>query len=89
MREQMQARLEELKKEFETGQSELDKVEKQRAYLHETMLRIGGAIQVLEELLTQMQPAEERNGTGSSLGLGFTRKTHTVGAQNTDINRAT
>jgi hypothetical protein len=42
MRGQVQARLEELKKELEAGQAELQKVEMQRAYLHETVLRIGG-----------------------------------------------
>jgi predicted nuclease with TOPRIM domain len=52
MREQIQARLEELKKELETGQAELQKVEMQRTYLRETVLRIDGAVQVLEELLT-------------------------------------
>jgi hypothetical protein len=60
MREQMQARLEELKKELETGQAELQKVEMQRAYLRETVLRIDGAIQVLEELLTR-QPQGQQN----------------------------
>jgi predicted nuclease with TOPRIM domain len=58
MREQIQARLEELKKELKTGQAELQKVEAQRTYLHETMLRISGAIQALEELLAEEQPAE-------------------------------
>src|SRR5215216_1721739 len=58
VREQIQARLEALKKELETGQVELQKVEAQRTYLHETMLRISGAMQALEELLTEEQPAE-------------------------------
>jgi hypothetical protein len=53
MREQIQARLEALKKELETGQAELQKVELQRTYLHETVLRISGAVQVLEELLRE------------------------------------
>ena len=57
MREQMQARLEALKKELETGQAELQKVEMQRTYLHETVLRISGAVQVLEELLREGQLA--------------------------------
>jgi hypothetical protein len=52
IRDQIQARLEALKKELETGQAELQKVEMQRTYLHETELRISGAVQVLEELLT-------------------------------------
>jgi len=62
MHEQMQARLEVLKQEFEAGETELEKVENQRAYLHETLLRIGGAIQVLEELLAGGPLVEQRNG---------------------------
>ena len=58
LREQIQERLEALRKELETGQAELRKVEAQRTYLHETMLRISGAIQALEELLSEEQPAE-------------------------------
>jgi predicted nuclease with TOPRIM domain len=65
MREQVQMRLEVLKKELEAGQAELEKVEKQRAYLHETMLRISGAVQVLEELLAEGQPAGQ-DGSGPS-----------------------
>jgi chaperonin cofactor prefoldin len=61
MREQIQARLEELKKELETGQAELQKVEMQRTYLQETMLRISGAIQALEELLTDGPSANKRD----------------------------
>ncbi|HEX8852994.1 MAG TPA: hypothetical protein VF754_05880 [Pyrinomonadaceae bacterium] len=61
MREQLQARLEELRREFETGQARLRELETQEARLRETMLRISGAIQVLEETLsdTQMQSAGE------------------------------
>jgi hypothetical protein len=50
MREQIQIRLEELKKEFEIGQTRLQETERQQAMLRETLLRISGAIQVLEEL---------------------------------------
>jgi hypothetical protein len=64
MWEQIQTRLETLRKEFETGQAELEKVEQQREYLRETMLRISGAIQVLEELLAQGQSIGQ-NGTNS------------------------
>jgi prefoldin subunit 5 len=63
MREQMQARLEALRKELETGQAEFETIERRQTYLRETMLRISGAIQVLEELLTEGQPGR-RNGTG-------------------------
>jgi hypothetical protein len=65
MREQIQARLEELKKELETGHAELQKVEMQRTYLHETVLRISGAVQVLEELLGR-QPQVQQNGPDHS-----------------------
>ena len=58
VQEQIKERLQALRKELETGQAELRKVEAQRTYLHETMLRISGAIQALEELLTEEQPAE-------------------------------
>jgi predicted nuclease with TOPRIM domain len=64
MRKQLQDRLGILKKEFETGEAELERVEKHRAHLRETLLRIGGAIQVLEELLAEGQPAEKREATG-------------------------
>lgn len=51
MQEQLQKRLDELKKEFETGQTHLQNLEVQQAKLRETLLRISGAIQVLEEEL--------------------------------------
>jgi predicted nuclease with TOPRIM domain len=51
MNEQLRNRLEELKKEFELGQNKLRELETQEARLRETLLRISGAIQVLEEML--------------------------------------
>jgi hypothetical protein len=63
VQDQARMRLEVLKKELETGQAELERIEKQRAYLHETVLRISGAVQVLEELLAQGQ-ATEHGGVG-------------------------
>ena len=65
MHEQIQARLETLKKELEMGQAELQKVEAQRTYLHETILRISGAAQVLEELLREGQAAEQNRGASA------------------------
>ncbi len=49
MKEQLEKRLKELKEEFESGQSELDELIKQQNNLQQTLLRISGAIQVLEE----------------------------------------
>jgi hypothetical protein len=63
MREQIQARLEVLRGELETGQTELEKVERQRTYVRETLLQIGGAIQVLEELLGEGEIAEQQDST--------------------------
>ena len=64
MQEQIQLRLQDLKKELETGQAELQKGEAQRAYLRETMLRIEGAMHALEELLAE-EGSPEQNGTAS------------------------
>jgi hypothetical protein len=77
MREQIQTRLEALRKEIEIGQAELEKIENQRTYLRETMLRISGAIKVLEELLAEEPPsvASETNGN---------KKPPTGGANETD-----
>ena len=51
MREQLEMRLAQLKAEFEQGQKMLTDLEIQQANLRNTLLRICGAIQVLEELL--------------------------------------
>lgn len=51
MKEQLQSRLDALKAEFENGQRRLAEVENQAATLRQTLLRISGAIQVLEEVL--------------------------------------
>jgi prefoldin subunit 5 len=58
MRDQLEARLAQLKQDFETGQSQLQELDEQRASLTQTMLRISGAIQVLEEMLAAA-PADE------------------------------
>lgn len=53
MRSQLEQRLEALKTEFENGQRMLADLEAQQASLQETLLRISGAIQVLEEELNR------------------------------------
>jgi hypothetical protein len=57
MQEQLQARLKELRKEFENGQAKLRELESQQARLRETLLRISGAIQILEELSAEGEKA--------------------------------
>jgi hypothetical protein len=51
MKERLEERLAELRKEFASGQKMLADLDNQRANLQQTVLRISGAIQVLEELL--------------------------------------
>jgi hypothetical protein len=59
MEEQLQARLAVLRHEFEAGQSRLQELERQQRYLRETLLRISGAIQVLEEVMTGQQTGQQ------------------------------
>lgn len=61
MKEQLQKRLQALKTEYEAGQRVLANLESQKASLRETLLRISGAIQVIEEELaipSQEQPPD-------------------------------
>jgi predicted nuclease with TOPRIM domain len=51
VKEQLEERLKELKAEFESGQKMLAELEARQANLRESLLRISGAIQVLEEEL--------------------------------------
>jgi hypothetical protein len=57
----MERKLTELRKEFEKGQQELARLEQLRQDVCSTMLRISGAIQVLEELTNPDQ--RERSTT--------------------------
>ena len=59
MKAQLEQRLNALQAEFESGQQMLADLEARQATLRETLLRIAGAIQVLEEELgkTEDQPA--------------------------------
>lgn len=51
MREQLEKRLQALTAEYAAGQKALGNLEAQKASLRETLFRISGAIQVLEEEL--------------------------------------
>jgi prefoldin subunit 5 len=51
VQEQIESRLDELKQEFTRGQARFQEVDAQQSALRETLLRISGAIQVLEEVL--------------------------------------
>ena len=56
MQEQLQARLKVLKAEWAAGQVKLRELELQQLRLREVLLRLRGAIQVLEDLLGQAKP---------------------------------
>ncbi|MEM9218135.1 MAG: hypothetical protein AAGD25_27810 [Cyanobacteria bacterium P01_F01_bin.150] len=62
--ERLQERLKSLKTEFNSGQQMLAELDNKRANLKETLLRISGAIQVIEELLEQ-----ESTTNGESSGI--------------------
>lgn len=49
----MNERLAQLRAEFEKGQQRLHMLDRERQEVRDTMLRISGAIRVLEELLEQ------------------------------------
>ena len=62
VRDQVRARLASLQAEFEKGQADFDSVERHRAFLRDTLLRIDGAMQVLRELDASLadRPVEYR-----------------------------
>lgn len=55
MREKIEERLRELRAELEVGRGMLAELDARRANLSGSMLRIGGAVQALEELLRDEQ----------------------------------
>jgi len=57
----MEQRLEELRKEYQNGLQQLALLDRRRQEVNRTLLRISGAIQVLEELLNQ-EVVESQNG---------------------------
>jgi len=59
MKQQLNRRLQELKVEFDSGQKILTQLEAKQANTRNTLLRISGAIQVLEELLSEVQAEKQ------------------------------
>lgn len=66
MRGIIQTRLCELNQEFQKGRGKLSELQVQQTDLHEKLLRIGGAIQVLEEILST-----EKNGVSDQKAEDF------------------
>ena len=59
MQDQMKVRLAELKAEFAKGKQKLDELESQTREVQHALLRISGAIQVLEELSGENVPQKD------------------------------
>jgi phage-related tail protein len=65
MRERLQQRLVELRKEFQEGQKAISELESKLTSVRATVLRISGAIHVLEEeLMLDQKEHDECTGTG-------------------------
>ena len=60
MREQLEKRLDELKAEYDQGEKMLSDLDARREQVRQTLLRISGAVQVLEELLKEEGDVAEK-----------------------------
>jgi len=58
MQQQLETRLQELRAEFEKGQKRLAELETETASTRNALLRISGAVQVLEEELEKVKQKE-------------------------------
>lgn len=64
----MEERLEELRAEYERGVREMERLDRRRSELRGTLLRISGAVQVLEELIEDAAGAPEAAPTARAVG---------------------
>ena len=63
MKSQLETRLQELRTEYETGLGVMNDLQKKQDELRTTLMRISGAIQVLEELLAEDAPQDDSTDT--------------------------
>jgi len=61
MKEQLEKRLSDLKNEFEQGEKMLADLDARREQVSQTMLRISGAIQVIEEILKEEESTSDKS----------------------------
>ncbi|WP_374481999.1 hypothetical protein [Zoogloea sp.] len=64
MKSQLEARLNELRDEYDAGTKVLGDLQKKQDELRSTLLRISGAIQVLEEVLATETAADAGSDAG-------------------------
>jgi uncharacterized coiled-coil DUF342 family protein len=67
MENRIEQRIAQLRKELDRGQRMLNEMDARRAELQATILRISGAIQVLEELLEAAALATPTDGQGEAV----------------------
>ena len=60
MREQLEKRLDELKTEYDQGEKMISDLDARREQVRQTLLRISGAVQILEELLKEEGAVAEK-----------------------------
>lgn len=75
MQKLIEQRLNELRDQFESGQKMMAELESKQASLRDTLLRISGAIQVLEELIAIESAREVPEKTGQSPEIYEDKKT--------------
>ena len=61
MKEKLEKRLAKLKAEFESGKKVMAEYEAKQAHLRDTLLRISGAIQILEEEISKENETDDTN----------------------------
>ena len=79
IRQHIEARIGTLRGEYDKGKTQLHQLEGQLTSLRETMLRINGAIHVLEELLSFSPlavPADQPSSPNGASALGQGRGEH-------------
>ncbi|MGB8687698.1 MAG: hypothetical protein WCD53_10235 [Microcoleus sp.] len=69
MKQQLQQRLQELKAEYESGKKVLGDLEAKQANVRDTLLRMAGAIQVLEEELVKADSNTIHTPSGNTYAL--------------------
>ena len=68
MRDHIKKRLQDLREEFAAGQKMMTELDAQQTHLRSSLLRLSGAIQVLEELINQDEAAVSANGAAHVSG---------------------
>jgi len=75
-RELLESRLAELRGDFAEGEKALRDIDSRREQLHISLLRVGGAIQVIEELLAT--DAADAAGAGGAAGAAAPVPVHSA-----------